>query len=115
MTTPIQRPPWHEDHSLTPEQATILTALDDLRTDRPVLWAMVMGKTTSHSIAKYLAYPQDWVLIILRGYKKNTIVTDHETPKWGMVWIIADDEKELWGLRAWVVQENRPAGLFNPA
>ncbi len=109
------RPFWPDDRSLTDAQVDNLHTMDRLRTDRPVIWAMVMGKRTSQSIARYLGYPQDWVLLILRGYKKAGEVTDYETVGQGMVWNFMEDEADLWALKSWAQAETRKGGLFNPA
>lgn len=88
---------WHQAR-LTPTTIAILTRLDALRCEHPILWALCTASTPcpSISIANRLGMPHEPVLYELRRYKKENLVTDRESPR-GIVWrLLSRDHLELW-------------------
>lgn len=95
---PDQIPDW-EWHNLPDEDMRILDALDDLRRDEPIVWAMVLGHRNSHRIAQSLGMPHETVLYELRRYKRREITIDEQLDS-GIVWRLLDDHHLE--LRRWV-------------
>lgn len=101
---------WYNVYGITPEQADYLSRLDLLRSEEPILWALIQGQLTSDTIAKYIAWPHDYVLGRLRIMKKEGLVWDSEA-KAGIVWHIVEGA-EYHELRLWVLAQKRAGGLF---
>lgn len=102
---------WHSDRDLSHWQASKLTELQELRTDRPIVWALVNGVRTSESIAARINWPHDWVMIHLRELKKETVVYDTEG-KASVEWHLMPDEEALIELQIWVNAQRQPGGIF---
>lgn len=108
---------WYDDTNLLPTQAQNINDLDDLRRHNPILWALVLGLTTSRSIAGRICRPHYHVIDELRHYKSLGWVYDSEA-RVSVEWRFADvdDEmvKELIRLRLWILSERKLGGIFNP-
>lgn len=100
-----------QDRDLTTQDAEALAELDDLRTNDPIVWALINGVQTSRSIAKRINWPHDWVLITLREFKRDSIVYDIEG-KASVIWQLNDDD--YLRLKDWVARQWVTGGLFNP-
>ena len=101
---------WYNVYGITQEQAYYLSQLDLLRADEPILWALINGKMTSHTISKSINWPHDYVLGRLRIMKQEGLVWDSEGRRsiyWHMV-----EGAEYHELRRWVEQQWSPGGLF---
>lgn len=104
---------WHDDIDLTPEQATYLNRLDELRLDDPILWAMTQGVRTSRGIASRITWPHDYTLHTLRQYKRDYRVIDTEGRR-SVEWHFSEVEDELRELARWVHANKGTGGLFLP-
>jgi hypothetical protein len=77
-------------------------ALEQLRIERPTLWAVLtLGPTTPSRLAKILMSPPDNILHDLRHYKSEGLVTDSENPRPGqpMVWEVTSNLADLYNWR----------------
>lgn len=102
---------WYVAEGVSKEDAVWLTHLDVLRSDEPVLWALLMGLKTSESIAKHICWPHHWVLGTLRRYKEEGLVWDHEG-RASVIWDWESYSDELSELRHWIMHQRQPGGIF---
>lgn len=104
---------WYHDHSRTMHEQDHLAGLEEMRIDKPVVWALLMGNTTSRSIASTIAWPHEDVMIELRRLKGEGLIFDTEGQK-SVLWGFSVYEKEHREYVEWVRDQKRPGGLFNP-
>lgn len=104
---------WFVAEGVSEEDAHMLTGLDLLRTQEPVLWALILGLRTSETIAKHIGWPHHWVLGTLRQYKERGLVSDHEGRS-SVVWEWESYSCELSELRTWAYAQKTPGGIFRP-
>jgi hypothetical protein len=103
-------PDWYYVENITDDQAHHLVLLQDLRTDDPVIWALIQGLHTSESIAKLINWPHTYTLNRLRALKNEGLVWDSEG-RASVIWALEpnDDHDEL---QRWVTAQKQPGGLF---
>lgn len=101
---------WYTVYGIDDEQAHHLSQLDDLRTTEPIVWALIQGQRTSDTIAKYIAWPHDYVLARLRRLKEEGLVEDSEG-KASVIWAMVNDA-EYHDLRRWVLAQKGINGLL---
>lgn len=102
---------WYHEHDAS--TADILYNLQDLRTENPIVWALIQGLHTSRSIAARLCWPHDDVLFHLRQLKQQGTVYDTEGKR-SILWYLSPDERQYRYYEAWVARQKQRGGLFNP-
>jgi len=105
-------PDWFYAEGVDHEQAHYLTRLEEIHLEEPVIWAMILHKSTAHTIAKHIAWPITWVLGTLRRLKQEGLVWDSEGRR-QVTWDFAVN-CEYTELREWVGRNWMPGGIFHP-